>query len=95
MKQRIARIIGFAVFAPLATVAGVMAVYEGRARTGRLGGFREVQEASEPLLYLFFTIGYFVVSAFFFFMLWKEIVGLREWRRMQRGEHRLSGIIDQ
>lgn len=94
MKKRLARIVGLAVFAPFLAVAGVMAIYGGRANTGRFGGFREVQEAKEPLIYLIYTIGYFAVSALLFFMLWKEIAAFRAWRRFQKGEHRLLGVID-
>jgi len=94
MKKRVAKIIGLALLAPVLAYAALTAAASGRARTGRIGGFREVQEAQEPFLYFAFTIGYFVASAALFYMLWREIAAFREWRRLQRGDHRLSGIID-
>ncbi len=94
MTTRIARIIGLGILAPLFLVAAIAVFLDGRAFTGRLSGFRMVRESEEPFLFWLSGIGGLVGGCYLIFLLWKELMAFREWRRLERGEHRLSGIID-
>lgn len=93
MKKRVARIIGLSILAPLCFAAMIASFVDGRAFTGRLSGFRMVREREEPFLYWLYGIGGLVGGCFLLFLLWKEVMAFREWRRFERGKHRLSGII--
>ncbi len=94
MRTRISRIIGLSILAPLCVVATIAVFLDGRAFTGRLSGFRMVRESEDPLLFWLSGIGCIVGCCYLIFLLWKELMAFREWRRFERGEHRLSGIID-
>jgi len=83
MKQRLARIITLAIFAPFLAAASIGTLVAGEAGTGRYGGFQVIKKSQEPVLYWLYALGGLVVSAIFLFTLWKEIAAFRAWRRFE------------